>query len=107
MTKELMSLDEITRIESAGFTSIPKIEDELRRLFETAKAAHEWKAENVKLRAGPHQLPSIEEIAQAFWDADFVTTSLPAWHSLAESSGYKDNYRRRAAAVLELLKVKR
>lgn len=46
MTKELMSLDEITRIESAGFTSIPKIEDELRRLLETARAAHEWKADS-------------------------------------------------------------
>lgn len=43
MTKELMSLDEITRIESMGFTSVTKIEDELKRLFETARAAHEWK----------------------------------------------------------------
>lgn len=50
MTKELMSLAEITRIEERGFTSITKIEDELRRLLETAKAAHEYKADSEFVR---------------------------------------------------------
>lgn len=56
MTKELMSIDEITCIEIAGFTSIIKIEEELRRLFETARAAHELQTININLQAANNKL---------------------------------------------------